>query len=56
MSKDFDPALPGGFHKKIEKVKTMQQMRKAVIVNGKPVYDAEDIFPCLFCGWSTAGH
>lgn len=48
MKKDFSVALPGGFHKKTEKkVKTMQQMKKAISVKRKPVYDMESIFTRL---------
>ena len=40
QSEKFTALLPGAFHSKIErKVKTMQEMKKVVIVNGKPIFD-----------------
>ena len=48
----FTALLPGAFHSKIEmKVKTMQEMKKVVIVNGKPIFDIETLFArLLFVG------
>ena len=44
----FTALLPGAFHSKIEmKVKTMQEMKKVVIVNGKPIFDIETLFARL---------
>lgn len=44
----FIKNLPNGFHRTIEKrVKTMQQMKKAVVVQGKAIYDMEAIFARL---------
>ena len=41
----FAALLPGAFHSKIErKVKTMQEMKKVVVVNGKAIFDIETIF------------
>ena len=40
--------LPGVFHSKIErKVNTMQEMKKVVIVNGKPIFDIDTLFARL---------
>lgn len=48
MSKAFDTELPLAFHKKITKqVKTMQNMKKSVVIKGMPVYDMEAIFARL---------
>ena len=48
QSEKFTALLPGAFHSKIEmKVKTMQEMKKVVIVNGKPIFDIETLFTRL---------
>ena len=48
QSEKFTALLPGAFHSKIErKVKTMQEMKKVVIVNGKPIFDIETLFARL---------
>ena len=48
QSEKFTTLLPGAFHSKIErKVKTMQEMKKVVIVNGKPIFDIETLFARL---------
>ena len=48
QAQEFANKLPGGFHSSIKKqVKTMQQMKKAVLVKGKPVYDMEALFARL---------
>ena len=45
---DYAADLPSMFHKTIERrVKTMQAMKKSVVVNGKPVYNIEAIFSRL---------
>ena len=42
---EFVNKLPDGFHHVIEKrVKTMQQMKKSVVVQGKPIYNLESHF------------
>ena len=42
---EFIKELPDGFHQVIEKrVKTMQQMKKAVVVQGKVIYNLESHF------------
>ena len=42
---EFVNKLPDGFHHVIEKlVKTMQQMKKSVVVQGKPIYNPESHF------------
>ena len=44
----FAALLSGAFHSKIErKVKTMQEMKKVVIVNGKAIFDIETLFARL---------
>ena len=48
QSEKFTALLPGAFHGKIErKVKTMQEMKKVVIVNGKPIFDIDILFARL---------
>ena len=48
QSEKFTALLPGAFHSKIErKVKTMQEMKKVVIVNGKPIFDIETLLARL---------
>ena len=48
QSEEFADLLPGAFHSKIErKVKTMQEMKKVVIVNGKAIFDIETLFARL---------
>ena len=48
QSEKFTALLPGAFHSKIErKVKTMQEMKKVVIVNGKPIFYIETLFARL---------
>ena len=48
--------LPGAFHSKIErKVKTMQEMKKVVIVNGKPIFDMETLFARLLVSCQQRG-
>ena len=47
-SEKFAALLPGAFHSKIErKVKTMQDMKNVVIVNGKVTFDIETLFARL---------
>ena len=48
QSEKFAALLPGAFHSKIErKVKTMQETKKVVVVNGKAIFDIETLFCCL---------
>ena len=48
QSEKFADLLPGAFHSKIErKVKTMQEMKKVVIVNGKAIFDIDTLFARL---------
>ena len=48
QSEKFTALLPGAFHSKIErKVKTMQEMKKVVIVNCMPIFDFETLFALL---------
>ena len=48
QSEKLAALLPGAFHSKIErKVKTMQEMKMVVIVNGKAIFDIETLFPRL---------
>ena len=48
QSEKFADLLPGAFHSKIErKVKTMQDTKKVVIVNGKPIFDIETMLARL---------
>ena len=48
QSEKFAALLPGAFLSKIEmKVKTMQEMMKVVIVNGKAIFDIETLFARL---------
>ena len=48
QSEKFTALLPGAFHSKIErKVKTIQEMKKVVIVNGRPIFDIETLFARL---------
>ena len=48
QSEKFTALLPGAFYSKIErKVKTMQEMKKVVIVNCKPIFDIEILFARL---------
>ncbi len=44
---DFNQKLPESFHKPIKRVKTMQSMKKASLIQGKTVYDLEAIFAHL---------
>ena len=45
QAKGFVEKLPNGYHNSIKKqVKTMQHMKKAVVVKGKAIYDMET--PC----------
>ena len=47
-SEKFAALLPGAFHSKNErKVKTMLEMEKDVIVNGKAIFDIETLFARL---------
>ena len=56
QSEKFTALLPGAFHSKIErKVKTMQEMKKVVIVNGKPIFDIETLFETLFARLLVVG-
>ena len=48
QSEKFAALLPCAFHSKIErKVKTMQEMKMVVIVNGKAIFDIETLFARL---------
>ena len=48
QSEKFAALLPGAFHSKIErKVKTMQEMKKVVTVNGKAIFDIGTLFARL---------
>ena len=45
QSEKFAALLPSTFHSKIErKVKTLQEMKKVIIVNGKAIFDIETLF------------
>ena len=49
QKEQFMMKLPDGFHNSIEKrVKTMQQMQKTVVVQGKVIYDMEAIYLHVF--------
>ena len=56
QSEMFTALLPGAFHSKIErKVKTMQNMEKVFIVNGKPSFDIETLFARLLVVGQQSG-
>ena len=48
QSEKFAALLPDALHSKIEmKVKTMQEMKKVCIVNGKAIFDIDTVFARL---------
>ena len=48
QSKDFADSLPEGFHSPIGKrITTMEVMKKALTVKGKPIYDMDALFARL---------
>ena len=48
MSLDFVKSLPGGFHNRLtNRVKTMETMKRGVVVGEKTVYDMEALFSRL---------
>ena len=47
QSKQFSTSLCSDFHKTIKKVKSMEALKKAVIVKGKVIYDVEMLFSRL---------
>ena len=56
QNEKFTALLPSAFHSKIErKVKTMQEMKNVVIVNGKPIFDIETLYETLFARLLVVG-
>ncbi len=48
QAEEFASKLPDGFHASLGKqVKTMQNLKKTAIVQGKPIYDTETLFARL---------
>ena len=49
MSLDFEKSLPDGFQNRLtNRVKTMETMKRGVVVGKKRVYDMEALFSRLF--------